>query len=134
MSGNSLKFRKGIPEGCPEPLAEAKHKWVYRAIRSVAPTPFDFESEAERRKYKDGSGNCVAWGLSAWVSLDAVVQARKIVPGFDRKCIVGFDATPADGVIAGTPTLTQPEHHTFWKAVDVDLCPRCTIEVERSLP
>jgi hypothetical protein len=94
--------------------------------------PFDFESAAELRKYPSGTGKCAEWGLSTWVSRDAVALARDIVPGFEKKCIVSFDATPADGVIAQTPTRDQPDHYTFWKVVAVDLCPRCTIEIKRS--
>lgn len=116
----------------PCAIAEAGSRRVYRAIRKDQPSPVDFESEAERRKYAAGTGACLEWGLSTWVSRAAVDLARKIVPGFDKKCIVGFDTTPSDGVIAHTPTGIQPEHHTFWKVVDVDLCPRCTIEYERS--
>lgn len=132
MDGNSVKFHGGLPDDCPLPTAGAVNKRVYRAILRKSPTPYDFESEAERRKYPDKTGLCLAWGLSTWISLDAVALARDIVPGFGRKCIMGFDATPSDGVLAHTPRHTQPEHHTFWKAVDIDLCPRCTIEVERS--
>lgn len=132
MTDNSLQFHSGLPDGCPLPEAEAVSRRVYRGIRKKQAVPKDFESEAERREFKSGEGRCVDWGLSAWVSRAAVEWARRIVPGFDRKCIVGFDATPADGVIAHTSTLNQPDHHTFWKVVDVDLCPRCTIEYERT--
>lgn len=132
MTDNILKFHDGLPDDCPVPEAEAISKRVYRGIRKKLPNTKDFESEAERRAFSAGEGRCVDWGLSTWVSRAAVEWARKIVPGFDRKAIVGFDATPADGMIAHTPTGPQPEHHTFWKVVDVDLCPRCTIEYERN--
>jgi hypothetical protein len=130
MASNSLQFHAGLPDACPLPNAEAVTKRVYRAIRKDAPVPYDFESEAERQKYANGSGPCFHWGLSTWVSMEAVTHARAIVKGFNKKCIVGFDATPTDGVIAHTPSPSQPDHHTFWKVVNVDLCPRCTVEVK----
>lgn len=133
MTNSNLRFHAGLPDNCPLAEAEAVTKRVYRAILKTAPTPADFESEAERRNYAHGSGTCKHWGLSAWVTRSAVELAREIVPGFNKKCIVGFDATPTDGVILHTPSDTQPDHHTFWKVIDVDLCPRCTVEVERSV-
>jgi hypothetical protein len=130
---NRLRFNGGLPDGCPLPGAEGTTRRVFRAIRNRTPELKDFYSVAELSRYEPGSGTCEHWGLSAWVTLDDARHAKTIIKGFDKKAVVGFDVIPSDGVILHTPSDAQPGHHTFWKVVDVDLCPRCTIEINRTV-
>lgn len=131
MKKLALKFHAGLPTDCPLEGATTTTKRIYRALRSGAPDPYDFQSEAERKAYPHGTGSCAAWGLSSWVSLEAVQTARNIVPGFRKKCIASFVPTHEDGVLLKTATSTQPEHYTFWLGASVDLSARCTIEIPR---
>lgn len=132
MAANSLQFHPGLPDECPLQIAEAVNLRVFRAIKGTKPIPWDFESHAERAKIPNKTGSCKEWGLSVWVSMEAARHALEIIKAFRGKSVVGFDATPQDGVIAKTESAAQSDHHTFWKVVNIDLCPRCTVEIEKS--
>ena len=97
---------------------------IYRGIKASPMSEEDFIShrEAQARCSADGPhGECDCWGLSVWVSEDAVNHARA-ANGFAKKWyIAAGDVVPEDGVIMATPTKAQPQHHSFFRDINSDL-------------
>jgi hypothetical protein len=65
--------------------------------------------------------DCKSWGLSVWVDESAARHAREIVPFFRTCSIVKFTVDGDDGELMHTPSNDQPEHHTYWRKVDLAL-------------
>jgi hypothetical protein len=65
------------------------------------------------------------FGLSVWVTLADAEHGRRIMPRLMGKWYIARgQLLPTDGMIKKTGTKRQPEHHTLWKASDVDISAR----------
>lgn len=134
MTAGVHTFHPDLPETCPLPGSAPHQGVLYRAIKSHDIEAWDFLSDAERGREGCDLAICVNWGLSVWITESGVEHARKIVRGFNKKGIARVSVSPEDGVMKATPTNgtnPQPEHHTFWKAQDCDMCSKAEMHIER---
>ncbi|MGU3386986.1 hypothetical protein ACLBYG_20920 [Methylobacterium sp. D53M] len=131
MVAPTFTFHAGLPADCPLPDASAQDGEIFRAIRSTAAAPVDFESEAERKRKGLDLKLCIGWGLSVWTTVEHALHARTVIPGFEKKCIVKIPVTKSDGVLLKTPAKNQDEHHTFWKDVNSDFCAKSEVAVPK---
>jgi len=74
-----------------------------------------FTSHAELKRKNCNPKDCTHWGLSVWMTTEAVEHARKIMPWLSAWCIASGTLDVDDGVLMPTPNDGQPDHHTFWK-------------------
>jgi hypothetical protein len=123
-----IKYHPDIPVACPPKEATPTNGVVYRASKKASLEASDFASHAERKLRGYDPKVCQCWGLSVWVSEEAVETARKLFPVFRYKRFILSGALGvSDGVIMQTPSESQPEHHTFWKAIDRDVSAQFTV-------
>lgn len=111
-------YANGRPDACPPSDAEKVDAHLYRAIDGDLPNLHDFKSFAERNRQGIDPEDCDSWGLSVWPDMNAVAHARRIFPCFRKKNIVRFTVTKRDGCLKFTPSRAQPDHHTFWMALE----------------
>lgn len=118
-------YHPDSPSDCPTSLATSPKGPVYRAVRKFPVEANDLLSDAERNRKGTDKANCINWGLSVWLTPEAVQYARDILPFTRERYIVDLVPTAADGRIQHTPTGNQPEHHTFWRFAGRDLTSQC---------
>lgn len=121
MGGFKLNFDPERPDACPPLDAEAPDGVIYRAVQSDPISADDFLSWVRAEKPSARRNDCRHWGLSVWTSLEAVIHARDISDSIAAQCIAAATLGRVDGVIKATPTKNQPEHHTLWCNVNVDV-------------
>lgn len=131
MVAGPLEFHPNLPADCPLPGAQPHVGIMYRALKAAEPTEWDFTSDAERAREGYSVEDCLNWGLSVWVSEGGVEHARRIIKGFHKKCVVRVVVGVADGLLLATPTDNQPEHHTYWKGANCQLCAKAEVHIAR---
>jgi hypothetical protein len=100
---------------CPPNEAQFASGRVWRGVRELPLSEDHFKSHAELKLHNSNPEDCEHWGLSVWVSEDAVFHARKLFK-FMRRWYIAVGVVDAnDGKILPTPNAQQPDHHTFWK-------------------
>ena len=105
---------------------------LYRAIKEPPVGEKDFLSKRELGEPCEGD-QCLCSGLSVWPSLEAVEHARKISRYFRAMNIASGQISENDGLIRATPTRRQPQHHTFWRDIRIDLSKKFTIHLSPSV-
>jgi hypothetical protein len=102
---------------CPPSDAKFYKGTIWRGVKNPPISEEDFKSHAERNAPNCDRGNCEHWGLSIWISEEAVKHARELHPKMigQRWHIAAGDVNASDGKIMATPSDGQPDHHTFWK-------------------
>jgi hypothetical protein len=129
-SNTAYEFNPDIPKACgptcPPSEAQPVNQKIYRGIRTPPVKPDDFLSHVELQLDSDAS-NCEHWGLSVWVTRDAVDHAIKTFRPLRKWHIAEGVVNATDGVLLATPTGRQPQHHTFWKVFGKDLTGNFTI-------
>ncbi|MDR6988961.1 hypothetical protein J2Y66_003469 [Paenarthrobacter nitroguajacolicus] len=90
----------------------------YRLVYGTELSERDFESNylEKPRRFSSWTGErlCKAMGTSVCKTLEDIEYTRKSVgPLRDRRIAVG----PIDGsgVVAATPAIDKPSHHTWWR-------------------
>lgn len=111
----SHEFCENLPAACPPVDAVPVQGDVYRGCRTADLSDQDFLSFGELRSARHDPSLCAVWGLSVWVSQEAVEFARANMPYVRKWHIHRGNLSPEHGVIIATPSAQQPEHHTFWK-------------------
>ena len=130
-----ISYHPDIPDACPPDTSQPAKGVIFRAIPEMPIQPAHFLSNVELGKGSYSQKNCKHWGLSVWVTEADVVHAREMFPNsFARQHIVRTQLAPEDGVMMHTASNKQPQHHTFWKAHELDLCARSTIAFEPEGP
>jgi hypothetical protein len=122
-------YHPEIPLTCPPNEAEQLDVELFKAIDGTQPKDKDFKSFAERKRDEIDLADCRSWGLSVWPNMEAVEHALGAYPHFQKKRIVKFSVTKDDGSLRMTPSKMQPDHHTFWKAIDCNLLNSCEIVI-----
>lgn len=122
-------YHEDIPAACPPLDAAYIDGQLYKAINGKQVKDEDFLSFAEQNREGTDVESCQAWGLSVWPTLGAVNHALKTYKFFRKKRIIKFTVTPSDGCLLSTPSVPQPEHHTFWKYKDTNLLNTCEIVI-----
>jgi hypothetical protein len=59
---------------------------------------------------------CQAHGLSIYISREDAEAKQRVVPAMRKKVLATAQLCPEHGVFKGTPTETDPGHHTWWVA------------------
>ena len=120
-----MRFNPAIAEAlgdtCPPKEAQPANLTIYRGVRTPPVGPDDFLSHVEAQVDGNNPNDCEHWGLSVWVSMEAVEHARRTYRGIRRWYVAQGDVTEEDGVLLVTPSSRQPEHHTFWKVFGKDI-------------
>jgi hypothetical protein len=131
----SYKFHPSIRDecscDCPPNSADQVQQTIYRGIRELPLKPEDFLSHAELNLVDDRT-ICEHWGLSVWVTLNAVKNDMKTYRPLRKWHVASGDVSPDDGVLMATPTRRQPEHYTFWKVYGKDISGSFTIIISPS--
>lgn len=117
-------YNPDLPTGCPPAHAAGMEGAFYRRLKSIPATTKDFLSHRERGMPCEGD-DCACWGISVWTNVEQVQHALNILGLFRKSPIARVSVTPADGVIAKTPTGRQPDHHTFWCNAGTDFATLC---------
>lgn len=114
-------FHPELPDACPPQEAEPVLGTVYRGVRNGRVSEDDFLSLNERKRAYPT--DCDHWGLSVWVTEEAVKHAYKILIPLKKRTwsIAVGQLQPTDGLIMHTPSPTQPDHRTFWKNRNADM-------------
>lgn len=119
-----------MPNACPPQNAEDPPCTVYRALDADHPCEDDFLSWVQLGHPSAKPTNCKHWGLSVWMSIEAVEHARDVVTLMKRKYIAEGQLVAGDGKVMATPTRPQPEHCTLWPCTSVDIKHRFTVVME----
>lgn len=122
-----LKFDDGIPEFCPPVESEDTIGDFYRAIEELPISRDDFLSYVSAGKASAKKNNCQHWGLSVWVSLEDALHARNINAHMKNMYISRGTLATNDGKFLATPSKKQPQHHTLWYDIEVELFKKFTI-------
>lgn len=134
MSNFNCCFDPERPENCPPSSASHKKMIIYRRINGRNPKEKDFQSDVRTKPNAPATDpkKCDCWGCSVWPSKEAVVHAIDVVPSLvnGRRKIAEGQIDEDDGVIAHTPSKSQPEHHTFWLAHEKDISGKFSIFVK----
>lgn len=65
---------------------------------------------------------CSHWGLSVWTDENDARHAIELFPEtMENWRIARGTVNHNDGVLLGTPSKKQPEHHTFWKSFGLNI-------------
>lgn len=118
---------------CPPAAAELVVGPVYRGVRVLPVTEEDFKSDAELRRNGKDPADCLNWGLSVWRTEQAVVHARNTYRALRRWHIAKGELTGSEGMIMATPTNSQPQHHTLWKAAGINYLPLFAVVMNPSI-
>ena len=119
-----MKFDDGMPKGCPPNDAELAPVVIFRALEQEKISDGDVVSWVMGNHPSAKRDNCRHWGLSCWMSVEAVQHARKTYPSLKDKVIAMGNMLAGDGKVKSTPSKPQPLHCTFWYNTLVDLKPR----------
>jgi hypothetical protein len=120
-------YHPDIPKGCPPESADSPRTIVYSAVHSFPVAEKELLSDAEKNRRGTDKAKCVNWGLSVWISEDAVAFAREILSFTRERYIVELNLIGTEGKIQHTPTNAQPEHYTFWRHHGLALAAQCQI-------
>lgn len=113
--------------GCPPQDASSANGPIYKVVKKHPLESGEFDSDVERKVKNTDDQNCQCWGCSVWVDQDGIDTALTLFPYWKKRHIVVAVVDPSDGVIKHTPSNPQPRHHTFWKALGVDVVSRCSV-------
>jgi hypothetical protein len=86
-----------------------------------------FLSEAEFSGSNCNRSDCLAWGLSVWLTEEDVKHALSVFAFMRKWHIFRGEIKKSDGTMLHTESAGQPNHHTFWKKSSVDLTSRFTL-------
>lgn len=85
----------------------------------------NYQSNAELKGFPPRSGACGDWGLSGFLTVEALEVARANLilafPQFAKHPVMQLMLEREDGVILRTPTPEAPDHHDLWPYEGVDL-------------
>jgi hypothetical protein len=123
-------YHPDCPADCPPSTAEPRDGLIYRAVKKLPVVESELLSDAERNRPRIDKTNCLNWGLSVWITEDAVAYARGALAFTRKRYVVGITVTDADGRLKHTPTDNQPEHHTFWRFHQRPLAAQCQLHLE----
>ncbi|BCH65032.1 hypothetical protein RvVAT039_22480 [Agrobacterium vitis] len=112
---------------CPPDDASSANGIIYKVVKKHPMASNEFDSDVERKVKNTDDKNCQCWGCSVWVDQNGIDTALTLFPFWKKRYIVASAVNGGDGVIKHTPSNLQPRHHTFWKAVGVDVVSRSTV-------
>jgi hypothetical protein len=115
---------------CPPDIARTPNEMVWRGVRELPLSEEHFKSHVELNLPNCDKADCTHWGLSVWVSEEAVEHARKLHRFIRRWYIAAGKIDKSDGKIMLTPSEAQPDHHTFWKFHDHPVAAKFAIVME----
>lgn len=121
MSRRTPSFHPDIPKDpvCPPADAKPSKVLLYRGVREMPlDENKDFTSHAELKRRNCNPKDCTHWGLSVWLTAEAVNHAREAIPFLKNWHIAAGTVDADDGVLMATPSEAQPDHYTFWKYKD----------------
>lgn len=123
------QFHPDIPRypKCPPDGAEVPSGKIWRGVKQLPLSEEHFKSHAELELPNCDREDCTHWGLSVWVSEDAVHHARQLHKYMRRWHIAAGKIDAKDGVIMRTSSQSQPDHYTFWKFYKHSVLPKFEI-------
>lgn len=130
FGGATLPFDPDFPPACPPVDAEDVAGTIYRAVPGTPVGGEHFVSWVREQRPNAKPDDCRHWGLSVWTSLEAVNHARRINAHIRSQFVAAGELAAGDGVIKATPTKPQPQHHTLWCCLGVDLAQKFQIVIE----
>lgn len=114
----TYELHDGLPEACPSEMAKPVAGPLYRGIKNIKKMPLSESTFFSHRKLniKCDEPECECWGLSVWLTRDAVTHALNTFDFMKKKWHIAYgELNNEDGLILHTPSEAQPEHHTFWR-------------------
>ena len=119
---SALMWPEHFPKGCDCPPSDAglASGTIYRLAWKIPPRTLDFECQKlksirVKRALPPEADECMACGLSSYVTEDGLRKARNRIPGLREMHPIFAVFKEPIGKIKHTPDpITNPEHYTWW--------------------
>lgn len=114
-----------LPLGCPPNDAMPCTSVMYRLVAAPQIAPTDFISHFELYPSRSFPDECIARGLSVFLSFEAACKLRKRFRAYSQFRIAVASFPEAVGVIKQTGSC---HHHTWWPEEGTDPSPAFQID------
>ena len=111
----SYSFSPDLPANCPITSAEESDCTVYVVVPANHLEASHFWTQAERGRAVNAQGQaaCTRHGLSVFPNALSCAHQRRLFPGLGAY-IACAQLKPPHGMIASSPSGSNPEHQTWW--------------------
>ena len=114
-----MRFPEYFPKQCPPADSSEASGTFYRTIKGSVPVKKDFlphwllKTHNQQEWIKQGKA-CQACGLSVNTNIENLKRKMDILPTLRNKNIVEGTLAPNMGKVKPSPSLKDPDHHTWW--------------------
>lgn len=108
-----------FPAECPPADAAPAVGTLYRFTKKQTPDAKDVTChwnrfEQHREEWARDGRQCQACGLSVYLTVETARQKRAMIPALRKAHVHRVTLVTADGKLKNTPSVGDPEHHTWW--------------------